>query len=226
MDTVKTEATFLSDDIFHRIKYAQLAMSLIKTYSPAKGACSIAIDSAWGMGKTTLLRMWINELEQNNGVGYQYNKAFTGFSNRCIYYNAWENDYYGNAFIPFVHSVCGNLAIEKKNSAEWVNKTKDLLKSLVTKATAIAASMLCASSTNNPMLAAATGEMVQLSTNTAFQLFEGNDPEEIAKEFELENKKREEFRSVLSDITELAGTLFIFVDELDRCRPSLHPQFP
>jgi len=48
----------------------------------------LAINSSWGSGKTTFLRMWERKL-----VNHKY-KAFI--------YNAWENDFVENPFLSFI----------------------------------------------------------------------------------------------------------------------------
>ena len=95
MDQVNVKATFRDDDLFARKHYAKIGMKLIENHPTEKGACTIAIDAPWGVGKSTFLHMWINELDLGNTLMYPeptYRSEFRGKNVLPIYYNAWEND--------------------------------------------------------------------------------------------------------------------------------------
>lgn len=211
MDTVNDNASFDNDDIFHREAYAELAMSLVNSHPSSRGACSIAIDSPWGMGKTTFVKMWINALKGNIEDG-KAKKTFL-IDNQCIYYNAWENDYYDNAFIPLVYAICGNLAVEKEK------KGGEKLKSFVVRVSEIIATSIAYSQTNDALLSTSVGGIVHASTETVLNTLADGKPERIAEEFEKRNKEREVFQRALEELAMDCGKLFIFIDELDRCKP-------
>ncbi|MCE2504502.1 MAG: hypothetical protein J4G05_10665 [Chlorobi bacterium] len=50
-----------------------------------EGPCVLAVDAAWGTGKTTFLRMWMQYLRND------------GFP--VVYFNAWETDFAGDPFV-------------------------------------------------------------------------------------------------------------------------------
>ena len=109
MDQVNTKATFRDNDIFNREFYAYYLMRLIDSHSHARGACSIAINAPWGIGKSTFLRMWINELDLSNPnfhcaeeMDPPYKPLFPGRCTIPIYYNAWENDFYDEPLVAIL----------------------------------------------------------------------------------------------------------------------------
>src|SRR2546423_5429406 len=51
----------------------------------------LAIDSPWGSGKTTFLRMWLQSLR---------NQEFP-----CLYFNAWENDFSDSPLISLIGEI-------------------------------------------------------------------------------------------------------------------------
>jgi len=62
-------------DLLHR---REAADTLTHIVSNLEGPCVIAVDAAWGFGKTTFLRMWSQDL-RNQGIP-------------VVAFNAWETD--------------------------------------------------------------------------------------------------------------------------------------
>lgn len=219
MDTVNEQATFQQDDVFHRADFAKKAMILINSHPANRGACVISIDAPWGMGKSTFLRMWMNELIGNNSQDSSQNAIFEPISNVCIYYNAWENDYYENAFIPLLFTICGSLLTEKDEKEGREQKKRDLLRKITSAAAGILSFFACASSTNNPELSTAIGGMTTTAVDSFMKLFDDSDLDAIGHHYEKDLQARNDFRRAVADLAQAAGRLFIFVDELDRCKP-------
>lgn len=69
-------------DLLGREKPVEILTHLIGS---VEGPCVLAIDAAWGTGKTTFIRMWSQ---------YLRNKNFP-----VIEFNAWENDFAGDPFV-------------------------------------------------------------------------------------------------------------------------------
>lgn len=219
MDTVNEQATFQQDDVFHRADFAKKAMALIKSHPANRGACVISIDAPWGMGKSTFLRMWMNELIGNHSQDSSQKAIFESIPNMCIYYNAWENDYYENAFIPLLFSICGSLLTEKDEKEGREQKKRDLLRKVTSAGAGILSFFACASSTNNPELSTAIGGMTTTAVNSFMKMFDDSDLDAIGHHYEKDLQTRNEFRRAVADLAQVAGRLFIFVDELDRCKP-------
>jgi predicted AAA+ superfamily ATPase len=51
----------------------------------------LAIDSPWGSGKTTFLKMWLRSLQ---------NRGFP-----CLYFNAWQNDFSDSPLVSLIGEI-------------------------------------------------------------------------------------------------------------------------
>lgn len=216
MDIVNENASFGTDDVFHRIDFVQKAMKLIEAHKPDRGACVIDIDAPWGMGKTTLLKMWFNELEKDDSSYPE----FKNVSSECVYYNAWDNDYNSDALTPLIYAICGSLSAKANKTDGWGEGFKEKMKAMVAAGVGIITSYLCYSSTRDEVLATGVGGMAVATTDATFHLLEGNEPEELGKAYLADREKRESFHKAVSDLANACGKLFIFIDELDRCKPT------
>ena len=216
MDAVNENASFEKDDIFHREKVAKKAMELITKLPSGRGACVIDIDAPWGMGKTTLLKMWINELESNE-QGKQHSEF--RIPNQSVYYNAWEHDYYGDALTPLIYEICGSISAKANKSEKWSTEFRDKMKAMVSTGVGVLTSVICYRNTGSDLLASGVGGMAAGATDAAFHVLEGKDPEEIGQAYLDEMDKRKAFHDAVVGLANECGKLFIFIDELDRCKP-------
>lgn len=223
MDTINENANFDQNDVFHRIEIAKKAMELIQEHRPERGACVIDIDAPWGMGKTTFFKMWINELEKDDERSRRFN-IFSNTQNQCVYYNAWENDYYSDALSPLIYAICGSIYIKAKKSDKWLTEFRDKMKAIISAGVGGIVSFLCNQNTGNGVLASGIGLLATSTTEAGLHIFEGKDPEEIGDNYKKELEKRKAFHDAVSDLAYSCGKLFIFVDELDRCKPTFAVQ--
>lgn len=162
------------------------------------GPCAIAVDAAWGFGKTTFLRMWSQHLR---------NQEFL-----VLEFNAWETDFSDDPFLTLSTELTEGLQssgaqlpggiIEKLKGA-----SQEVLRWMVPSAIRFAASQV-------PLIGAQVGEEA-----AAFA-------EERLSRYSKSRMSVERFRTVLADMaTALSGAngnrpLMVMIDELDRCRPS------
>jgi hypothetical protein len=58
---------------------------------------SVSIDSPWGTGKSSMLSMWTNFLAES--------PKYTRY--KVVYYNAWQNNYFNDAFRPLTYELQG-----------------------------------------------------------------------------------------------------------------------
>lgn len=217
MDIVNENATFQHDDIFHRVDFAKKAMALIESHPAGRGACVVSIDAPWGMGKSTFLRMWKNELDSYNQEETACQEPlFTRAPNSCIYYNAWENDYYENAFIPLLFTMCGSLSTEIDEKEE---KKLSLLQKVVGTAAGVLGYFACVRTTQDQGLATAVGGLAGAATESIMKMFKKEDLDAISQNYLKDIEMRQDFRNAVSDLAQEAGKLFFFIDELDRCKP-------
>ncbi|MBA2722924.1 MAG: AAA family ATPase [Methylibium sp.] len=166
-----------------------------------EGPMVLALDSPWGTGKTTLVRMLQAQLEA---------KQF-----RCIYFNAWAVDYASDPLVAIVSKI-DLLGKDAKPEAQKRMKKLKSIATLVGRRGLIAtvkASTLGALDLEKE-IEAALADGAGEATSDLFDL--------AVKEGECLAKFREELQAVIAEIRKKneRGNLIVFIDELDRCRPT------
>lgn len=168
------------------------------------GPFVMALDSPWGSGKTTLVRMLIADLR---GKGFQ-----------CTYFNAWKVDYVTDPLVALVSSIDRiDLGAEEAGSNFRSHlKTVKKITTLVAKRGLIAATKALTRG------ALDLGEEYEAAASE----FAADSVEDIVDAFNQESELLEKFRAELeAAVAQLpvAGrepNLVFFIDELDRCRPT------
>ncbi len=108
------EADPFKYDLLDRKASVEILTHLI---SSLEGPCVLAVDSAWGTGKTTFLRIWAQ---------YLRNKEFP-----VVQFNAWEIDFSGNPLIALSSELTDGLEeYVDKRLAKKVAHTKRVAKEL------------------------------------------------------------------------------------------------
>lgn len=153
---------------------------------------TLAIDAQWGDGKTVFLEMWKAYLE---------NKGF-----RCVLLNAFRCDFYCDA-LP---ALIAEIQMQIEPGGNFKKTAKKLVKSLSSVQTA--SSVILAEMPG--------GKAAAEISRTIRSAFKEHDAVEtyIAYRKAVDNFK-EELAKVASQ-GEKGRPLVIFVDELDRCRPT------
>ena len=163
-----------------------------------EGPCVIAVDAAWGFGKTTFLNMWSQHLR---------NQGFP-----VVTFNAWETDFSEDPFLTLSTELTEGLQSgDTKLPGETIEKLKDasreVLRWVVPGVIRFAASQV-------PVVGSQIAE-------TAGSFAE----DRLSRHSEARTSVKQ-FRKVLQDMAaalwEATGSrpLMVMIDELDRCRPS------
>ncbi len=200
-------------DALNRVSFANNLTELIKKIDDP---FVLSLNAPWGEGKTTFIKMWLPLLKKE------------GF--HTIYFDAFANDYLNDAFIAIVSEITEYFSEQfkhNKNLDNFLNTSKKVGIQLL-------------GLTGRIAIKAATMGVIKDSDIEMFQEFK----EEIAQgsselignvlKDKIENHHQEKqtiitFKKELSDLaaslknwTENQSTtkLIIFIDELDRCRPS------
>jgi hypothetical protein len=169
-----------------------------------EGPFVLALDSPWGTGKTTAVRMLV--------------AALSSRSIPCVYFNAWKVDY---ASDPLVALVAALDEIRPKSS-EAGGRFKQHMTSVKKLTTSVAKHGAVA-----VVKAATLGalDMAPAIEKVAADLA-GDLTKDLVASFQKEKASLEHLRADLEKaIAELsrdagAKSLVFFIDELDRCRPS------
>ena len=198
--SVPKKNPFANDDL-ERQPLVNFLSDLIKRLN---GPFVLALDSPFGMGKTTLVHMLMENLMCE---GHQ-----------CTYFNAWEVDFATDPLVALISSIDRIGLNSSEGETEFVQqfqKVKDLT-TVLAKPSIIAATKLLTSG------AIDLEEIITAISSASKVDGKGEAVEEFNQEFELLDKFRDELKIAIELLPTTNNTisLVIFVDELDRCRPT------
>ena len=163
-----------------------------------EGPCVVAVDAAWGFGKTTFLQIWSQCLR---------NQGFP-----VVAFNAWETDFSEDPFLTLSSELTEGLQSgDTKLPAKTIEKLRDasqeVLRWVVPGAIRFAASQV-------PLVGA------QLAADAASfakkRMFQHSEARTAVKGF---RRVLQDMAAALSEANE-NRPLMVMIDELDRCRPS------
>ena len=162
----------------------------------------MAVDAAWGNGKTTFLRIWTQ---------YLRNHEFP-----VVEFNAWETDFSGDPFVALSTELTDGLKeYDIGDMKKKIAKTKKCAKEVLRRAVpgvirAVTAGILDV----NPLLENELGSA--LASYAEERLSEYQGAKKSVKEF---RRNLQEMAATLSQSSD-NRPLIVVIDELDRCRPS------
>jgi hypothetical protein len=180
-----------ANDLLDREQYADILTSLIDT---SKTGFTMSINATWGYGKTTFIRMWEAKLRAQ------------GYS--TVYINAWEKDYIQDPFAVVISTIWEQT--QKQNS--HVKDIATTVKELADIASKIIAYRYIGD--------AALDAFKKGISNDVKCNFVLDDYIEHTKRIEDFKKQLHEYVKQLQEQEGSKDKLVIFVDELDRCRPT------
>jgi len=197
-------------DVLQRKKFADfLTQYLIAKEDPFV----ININAPWGSGKTFFIQHWHNDLKKEHP---------------CVLFNAWENDFSNDPLLSVISCIEKDLspllsATDKENDEikSGLSKAGKLLKSI--------APILVKAIVSKAIGKDGLEELQQLNEKdekAATEIAE-KVTEKLIQNNKTVEKAIESFKDSLKDLIEkltcnensLKKPLFIFIDELDRCRP-------
>ena len=187
------------NDLLDRKEPAEVLTHLVGSI---EGPCVLAVDAAWGAGKTTFLKIWSQHLRKQ------------GFP--VVEFNAWETDHSGDPFVALSSELTEGLQEYKDEPlVQKIDETKKAAKEVFRRAVP-------------GIIRVTTAGILDVSPLMEKEL--GQTLASYAKdrlsEYQEAQKSVNTFRNVLLD---MAGTLskshenrplIVVIDELDRCRPS------
>lgn len=202
---------FLNNDIFKRREFGQQLCNLFKD---SEDNLVVALDSEWGEGKSTFIKMWEGEfgvLDQGVISGH---KEGHKRPLKIINYDAFANDFQKDPFIALMGEIYALFKTNGDVVVEQAKKVLGILGKTAIKMGVRAASAGLVDLADIEGLGSAASDTVNRNTDSivenAFKSSK-NDRDTINKfKVFLEEKIEEEFTE---------QTVVFVIDELDRCRP-------
>jgi hypothetical protein len=168
----------------------------------------LAIDSPWGSGKTTFLKMWLQSLQ---------NEEFS-----CFYFNAWENDFSESPLVSLIGEI-GEAITTLRLGHDQATTARQAFEKAKKSGAALAKAALPG------VIRLATAGVLDISA------IKGEDIAKLAEEitrqqidkYQADKKSITHFRKELANLVaalrlktqERAKPIVFVIDELDRCRP-------
>ena len=181
------------NDLLDRRQSAQVLTRLV---GAIEGPCVLAVDAAWGAGKTTFLKIWSQ---------YLRNQGFP-----VVEFNAWETDYSGNPFVALSSELMMGLG---KYQIPALDKKIDVAKKFSKELLQLAVPHAIQLALNSVPGGQAVSEPLTLFVKDRLDTHQ-----------EVQNSI-EEFKKALREMAEELAkqenhSLIVVIDELDRCRPT------
>lgn len=227
MPSSSSVLTDFADDQLNREYLADYLTTFIRTTLPAVNTNSLvlALNSAWGSGKTSFIQMWINKLKKTNVAGTDTNTKSGDDEDvlepkqefNIIYYNAWENDSCPEAIIPIICSFSQLLetSVTEKDKSE--KRKEVILNTLKTLGPRVLNAVAC----GVLHIDSETGrEIVSSITDSVSEGLTTDLPRSIYDAYSSTQEKKETFVNLAKEFATEKKPLLIFIDELDRCRPT------
>ena len=174
-----------------------------------EGSLVVSLNAEFGFGKSTFLKMWENDLNAR-----REKEATTQLA---INLNAWESDYCDEPLLPIISALIEAIeaTVEKPDIDPTINKLKEAAKDVAWFTLGVANSVV---KEGLKIDALAAGKLAKEKKNER-EAAEAARPD-LLDEYQKRRYALNSLKKLLKEY--LAGDTpkaFIFIDELDRCRP-------
>ncbi|WP_116870646.1 KAP family P-loop NTPase fold protein [Vibrio splendidus] len=213
-------------DTLDRAKYASFLHNYLVNNS-AEGGYVLNLNAKWGAGKTYFINRWIESIKDNHPV---------------VYIDAWQQDYSDDPMLTVVSSLIEALGSHLPKENQHIEKISEksarfikalapaLMKGVVKKTTgvnlddiAIDADESLPSTTEkveSEPKNTTTTDIVADSASTLAKCLIDDHNAKLQSVKHLRNEIKQLVKAITRPDNRLSTPTFVFIDELDRCRPS------
>ncbi|MDD2659286.1 MAG: P-loop NTPase fold protein [Methylococcales bacterium] len=195
-------------DVLNRKKYSVFLTKYLENKSEG---CVININAPWGSGKTFFLEKWFEDVKKNHPA---------------VYFNAWNNDYSNDPLVSIISCINEQIIPLLPSSAENLRTAKNFL-SNSGKMMKKLAPIIIKGGLGKLIGEGGAEALVDITSEAEASITE------LASKFSEELLSHERISSSIDDFKHsvailirevtkndaLTSPLFVFIDELDRCRP-------
>jgi len=192
------ETTPFANDLLDRKSEIQNLTPIILN---VEGPLVLSLDSPWGTGKTTFIKFWRAYLQHEQ--------------KQSIYFNAWETDYAEDPLIVMVSELDKWVKANKKPPliSQWTATVKKILPGITKRAVIAGVKAVTLGTLEvDKQIEGVTADLMGGLTNDLLDNFN--------KQSKATNEFKKIVETVLEDLSGNQKNLIIFIDELDRCRPT------
>ncbi|WAZ00983.1 P-loop NTPase fold protein, partial [Serratia marcescens] len=201
-------ASDLPGDLFGRAKYARFLSFFLASKGKEENFV-LNINASWGAGKTWFLRRWADE------VKYTY---------PVVFIDAWKSDHSKDPFLAVISSIVNDL--EKMVDSKYVESTLTkkswlLIKSIAPEVTKGIIKKYLGTDCDE------ISRAIEKDDEGALANIGSKIVSDLIKLHDTTNNTIDEFKVAVSNYLgcieaekKLSLPLFVFIDELDRCRPT------
>jgi hypothetical protein len=183
----------------------KLEIFLIVEHDFVEGSLVVSLSAPFGAGKTTFLSMWKSDLDKR--------RASDSAIPKVIKVNAWESDYSGDPLLSIVNGLIKSVSTdESATESKDAGKLREAAKDVGWFATGLA----------NKLVSNWTGLDPAEAGKFAEEKKQNRKPKipDFVSLYDERSKALEKLKATLQEV--FGGEspkAFVFVDELDRCRP-------
>ena len=195
---ILSDSPFINDELDRQSEIKNLTDLLVNIETPLV----FAINAKWGSGKTTFIKMWQVYLSKQD--------IFS------LYFNAWETDFAADPLIAFLGELNSRINhYLKKDTGKKIlwEKTKKIAGHIAKRSIPVAVKLGTAGIID-------TDQLLEKELSGLSQKLADDAVNSYSQTKDLIDEFKKNLKEVLESSKEPKPPLFVFVDELDRCRPT------
>lgn len=169
----------------------------------------LALNSEWGNGKTTFIKMWKNMLDMAIDKDFQIHN---------LYFSAWEEDYSKEPLVTILGEINKYLILNNEKENDNFNKVLEKIENIFKNTLPLVSKVMIRGLLNK---AGINDDAIK----EVIESIADNGIKELVESYSKDKEILQQLKEVLEKVFKSVGAdenkpFIIFIDELDRCRPT------